>query len=352
MQRRSTDAPFRKRQRQKTTISGTKLVIGVAIILVGILWTVGVALFSFTLNDRSEKKGTPIFPDLPVGGAALWPDERTNLDFKASLRDCESDVVKCKERIQAGSSQQRIAILRPPGVFGRSMENFVTQAVANHAIEKVDILLIPTSHIELEHTYTKVVRVATLPLLLEAIDLALLTVDADYTADQISREDILEVVRQLVGWHCHLSQVASDTALTTLTFGRGMSLPTRTAKALTSFFSFAETDDVKEEIDMEDSAEQIVRRIDQCTKLASKINDSEKSARKLDDDVDRVIQEELQNGACSSTIPSLHTGSIPFTRVTEIVGHFLDINKDSSSIICGKYPHVPMCVDHAVIADE
>jgi hypothetical protein len=210
----------------------------------------------------------------------------------------------------------------------------------------------PTSHIESEHTYTKVVRVATLPLLLEAIDLALLTVDGDYTADQINREDILGVVRQLIGWHCHLSQVASDTALTTLTFGRAMSLPTRTAKALTSFFSFAETDDVKEEVDMEDSAEQIVLRIDQCTRLASKFKGSEESARKLDDDVDRVIREELQNDACSSTIPFLHTGSIPFTRVTEIVGHFLDSNKDSSSIICGKYPHVPICVDQAVIADE
>jgi hypothetical protein len=347
MQRKSPNVTFRKRQRQKTTISGTKLVIGIAIILVGILWTIGVALFSFTLNDRSENKRTALFPDLPIGGATLWPDDNTNPDFKASLRDCESDVVKCKERIEAGTSQQRIAILRPPGVFGRSMESFVTQAVENHAIEKVDILVIPTSHIESEHTYTKVVRVATLPLLLEAIDLALLTVDGDYTADQINREDILGVVRQLVGWHCHLSQVASDTALTTLTFGRAMSLPTRTAKALTSFLSFAETDDVKEEVDMEDSAEQIVLRIDQCTRLALKFKGSERSARKLDDDVDRVIQEELQNDACTSTIPFLRTGSIPFTRVTEIVGHLLDSNEYSSLMICGKYPNVPICADQA-----
>jgi hypothetical protein len=345
MQRASPNATFRKRQRQKTKISGTKLVIGIAIILVAILWTIGVALFSFTLNDRSEKKGTALFPDFPVGGAALWPDDKTNPYFKASLRDCESDAVKCKERIQAGSSQQRIAILRPPGVFGRSMEKFVMQAVENHSKENVDMLVIPTSHIESEHTYTKVVRVATLPLLLEAIDLALLTVDEDYTADQINREDILGVVRQLVGWHCHLSQVASDTALTTITFGRAMSLPTRTAKALTSFLSFAETDDAREEVDMEASAEQFVLRIDQCTTLASKFKDSEESARKLDDDVDRVIQEELRNDACRSTIPFLHTGSIPFTRVTEIVGHFLDINEDSSSIICGKYPNVPICAD-------
>jgi hypothetical protein len=339
----SLNAKIRRRQRQKTTISGTKLVIGIAIILVGILWTIGVALFSFTLNDRSEKRGTALFPDLPVGGTTLWPDDKTNPHFKASLRDCESDAVKCKERIQAGSSQQRIAILRPPGVFGRSMEDFVMQAFENHSKEMEDMLVIPTSHIGSEHTYTKVVRVATLPLLLEAIDLALLTVDGDYTADQINLEDILGVVRQLVAWHCHLSQVASDTALTTLSFGRAMSQPTRTAKGLTSFLSFAETDDTKEEVDMEDSAEQIVLRIDQCTTLASKFKNSEESARKLDDDVDRVIQEELRNDACRSTIPFLHTGSIPFTRVTEIVGHFLDINEDSSSIICGKYPNVPIC---------
>lgn len=341
MQRGPGIAGFRKRQRQKTTISGTKLVIGIAIILVGILWTIGVALFSFTLTDRSEKKETALFPDFPVGGATLWPDDKTGPHFKASLRDCESGAVKCKERIEAGSSQRRIAILRPPGVFGRSMVKFVAQVVENHAIEKVDTLLIPTSHIELEHTYTKIVRVATLPLLVEAIDLALLTVDGDYTADQINREDILGVVRQLVGWHCHISQVASDTALTTLTFGRAMSLSIRTAKALASFLSFAETDDVKEEVDMEDSAQQLMLRIDQCTALASKFKD------RLDDDVDRVIQEELQNDACSSTIPSLRTGSIPFTRVTEIVGHFLDTNKDSSSFICGKYPHVPICADRA-----
>jgi hypothetical protein len=347
MQRGSAKATFRKRQRQKATISGTKLVLGIAIILVGILWTIGVALFSFTLNDRSEKKGTALFPDFPFGGATLWPDDETNPHFKASLLDCESDPVKCKERIQVGSSQQRIAILRPPGVFGRSMENFVMQAVENHSKEKGDMLVIVTSHIELEHTYTKVVRVATLPLLLEAIDLAMLTVDGDYTVDQINREDILGVVRQLVGWHCHLSQVASDTALTTLTFGRAMSLPTRTAKGLTSFLAFAETDDVKEEVDMEGSAEQIVLRIDQCTTLASKLKDSRESARKLDDDVDRVIQEELQNDACRSTIPFLQDGSIPFTRVTEIVGHFLDIKEDSSSIICVKYPNVPICVDQA-----
>jgi hypothetical protein len=215
MQRGSPKATFRKRQRRKTTISGTKVVIGIAIILVGILWTIGVAIFSFTLTDRSEKKGTSLFPDFPVGGTTLWPDDKTNQYFKASLRDCESDAGKCKERIKAGSSQKRIAILRPPGVFGRSMENFVTQVVENHSTEKVDISLLSTSHIESEHTYTKVVRVATLPLLLEAIDLALLTVDGDYTADQIKRKDILGVVRQLVRWHCHLSQVASDSALTT-----------------------------------------------------------------------------------------------------------------------------------------
>jgi hypothetical protein len=144
----------------------------------------------------------------------------------------------------------------------------------------------------------------------------------------------------------HLSQVASDTALTTLTFGRAMSLPTRAAKALASFLSFADTDE-EEKVDMEDSAEQVMLRIDQCTTLASKFKESEESARELDDDVDRLIQEELQNDACSSTIPFLQTGPIPFTRVTEIVGHFLDNNKDSSSIICRKYPHVPICADQA-----
>jgi hypothetical protein len=351
MQRGPPNATFRKRQRRNTTISGTNLVIGIAIILAGILWTIGVALFSFTLTDRSVETFTTLFPDFPVGDTTLWPDDKKNQNFKASLRDCESNAVKCKERIEAGSSQQRIAILRPPGVFGRSMENFVTQVVDNHSTEKLDIFLLSTSHIESEHTYTKVVRVVTLPLLLEAIDLALLTVDGDYTADQINREDIFGVVRQLIRWHCHLSQVASDTALTTLTFGRAMSLPTRAGKALASFLSFADTDE-EEEADMEDNVKQVMLRIDQCATLASKLIDSVESARDLDDDVDRVIQEELQNDACSSTIPFSQAGSIPFTRVTELVGHFLDTNKDSSSIICRKYPRAPLCADQAVIADE
>jgi hypothetical protein len=98
---------------------------------------------------------------------------------------------------------------------------------------------------------------------------------------------------------------------------------------------------------MEDDAAEVLLRIDECARLATKLNlnGSEESERKLQEDVDRVIEEELQNDSCSSTIPFLQNGSIPFTRVTDIVGHFLDTNKDSPAIICRKYPKVSICTD-------
>jgi hypothetical protein len=331
---------LRRRQQQKPKVAGTSIVVGIAILLVGFLWVLGVAIFSLSLGDRSETQrplDDRIFPGLSIDTENLWPDDRTNLEFRNSLQSCTEtkDENNCRQRLQPGSLQHHVAIVRPPGVFGGIMEDYVAQIVEKHdnGVDETTIILLPTSHIGLQHNYTKVVRVATLPVLLEAVDLALVTTDSGFTFDRITRDDILTVVRQLVAWHCRLSAIASDTALTTLHFARTMASPTRVAESLTGFLSLnTPADDDEEGIDMETNAQEILVRIDEISSLVRSLDGS------LSEDADRIIQEELQRESCRSTI---FPGN--YSRVVYIVGHLLDANSESGKHICLQYPLIPYC---------
>lgn len=354
----SQNASTRRRPKRKPTVTaGTNVIVGISILLIGLFWTVGVGIFSLSLNDGSSKREQArLFPGFPKNSVDLWPNDESDADFSDSLRDCESSSEQaqaqllCQERLDGAT--RRIALASPPGVFGRVLHDFAIQVVGLYSDDETNAVLVPTSHIGTDHTFTNVVRVVTLPLLLQALDLALVTIDpSNASTVMINREDILGVVRQLVAWHCRLSEIALDTSMTTIYFGHTLANPTSADVTLAKFLSLTDDADVEnaQVVDMEENAAQVLMRIDECVALAHKIQAAvgPSSQWQLQDDVDRIVEEELQRESCSSTIPALTMGAIPDSRVTEIVGHLLDTEAGASIKICRTYPEIAFCTETA-----
>lgn len=217
-------------------------------------------------NDNTIVEDDKDYPDFFVD---LWPDDRL-VSFHNTLLNCipeyEDDPKKCQVKLRKSKNDtatnnndklvQRIAVASPPGKLGEIFVEFVTRVVNLHKTRnppEYEIELVPTTHVipvSNNNEYSKIVRLATLPILLQATDLAM-TAKAAILAEQkpqstttiiqpdISIHDLMDITRQLIHWQCHQSQLVLDpdhsTALLTITLDRMMAFPSITTRKLQKF---------------------------------------------------------------------------------------------------------------------
>ena len=340
----------RRRKRRPPTIEdvGPCLVVIIGIAVVFLLWFLGVALFyvgGYRTDRRTESSlsadGLTGFPRDVVD---IWPDQKNRPELLASvLQSClPAENHACQQRIEPdGSTRQRIGVLRPPGVFGNIFEDFVVRYVEMSQSEEDahTMELLSTSHLDTgkQHSFTKILRPAILPLLLEAIDLAIYCSGGDLPSNQITVDSLLDVVRQIVRWHCRLSHVASDTALLTVAFDKLLAKPTQIEKELIAFLELKHDKQKDLHVDMEDIAKKAFSRFDDSSALILQMEERQR----LTEGVNQIVTEELTSGSCHLDPFQFQGGLGEQNQVTEILGLLFD--GDSLDSVCSSYPHALLC---------
>jgi hypothetical protein len=336
----------------------------------------------------------------------LWPNDRTHDggDSKLSLASCTdgdagSDPCRLLQLTDEAAAadattaeHERVGIVRVPGRLGLALEEAVRIMIVNQT--KVssssstgvrrNVELVATSFVEQENDtdnaakYSRIIRIATQPLLLDVMDLAL---DASESKDQITSDDLLCILRLLVQWHCHHNSVAtasskSDTSrerrndvapVLTLSAQTILSHPSEVRKKL-SWFLNRKARDVTEKtlIEwMDDVSQRILQRIDECSETATLLQ-----RRHPDQDVPQLVQtvvrEEVALCRSSSSEGAGQAASLPSSPLTtarceargdsqlvEIAEILLsvpdahDLRRRDSTSLCGRFPSIQFCQTQA-----
>lgn len=201
--------------KRRSKARGVTLVI-LAFIFIAVLWAIGAFLFSHSVASHpNEEKAQQA---LPRNAFKSWPNKNDYPNFSVTLKEClPASNPKCLQYVPEVAKGQRIAVLRPPGAFGDIFTRFVKNVVEYHSFaNSTNLELIPTSHVPpygygKTHGYTKIIRLSVSPLMTHAADLL-------RGSENAGIQDLKEVVRQLVRWHCRLSHVAAHTSLLTVAF--------------------------------------------------------------------------------------------------------------------------------------
>lgn len=290
-----------------------------------------------------------MFMDFPEEMVDVWPDDQKNIFFGDSLRSCLPDVGdplgKCQRRMPSGVSiKPVVAVVRPPTVFGLIVEDFVRHVVNETSDLQGSLDVVATSHIDPhQHSYTMIVREVTIPVLLEAIDLALQTLDNTHIQQQITLEDVLGIVRLMVQWQCRLSQIAENTALLTMTSKWALSHPVVMKTELVAFLGSKIVPEKTGKVGpwMDANARRAFLRIDECSAVAQQLQRRHKHVD-LRDLVDETIKSLYdRNGKCIVDDAGVELPRA--NRVLEIVRLLLDTESQSSRRVCETFPSIALC---------
>ena len=307
-----------------------------------------------SLPSISERKALQdsTSPDVFVD---LWPDDGHTDRYRRSLPNCipsdheeehdEDNSSHCQVRLVENNGRliQRVGLVHPPGRLGEVFVEYVTRVVrlrhdgeeteeapTMHSIELVPI----TQHQMLAHqdghadhlVYSKIIRMATLPILLEATDIFLLHTPATSESSP-TLEDMMDLVRQLVRWQCHISH-NTDTALLTITLDRMLGFSSMTTRRVQSFLGLKPYEDNKQNrIAMDDLSLIVMDVIDQGSDLAQRLlveSTTRSKGRNLSDMVNAVLDEELTaiedlGGACRPITSDGHSGPLTNAIVEKMV---------------------------------
>ena len=162
----------------------------------------------------------------------------------------------------------RIGIMVTTGYIGVHVAKWIEQALKRTGqMIHMDIELLPTSHVPVygygkSHGYTKLIRIATLPLPLAVNDayyyamnelnesdegkyndgsFVIQNLDAKFDdtklkfTKQPSSETVMSITELLLRWHCRLSHVSAHTAELTLTLSNILKHPADTLEAILTF---------------------------------------------------------------------------------------------------------------------
>lgn len=303
------------------------------------------------LQQRQTPSGLKDFPG--DSSIDLWPhqissntryDTEEEIQLQAlMLQNClPFENAACLERVEDGKTQQ-IGVLRPPGAFGKVFEDFVLRYIDMSRTPDLEMVVrvSPSVEVVADYSLTKILRPAVVPILLEAIDLVLETLGDDFAARQVTVDDLVGVVRLLIRWHCRLALLSDTTALLTLAFDGVMAYPMQAGKELTEFLGLHHENQENLEMNMDEFAETVFHRIDACTEFLRLLTSSKPGSPRIDDVLKHAVREEIGSGKRCDTRPVRPDEFIAASRVTELVGHFLD---GSPETVCPKYPLARLCV--------
>ena len=192
----------------------------ISFVALALLASAAIAAFLFahsTVTSAPEHSVAGLQVVLPTNTFKEWPNDNDFPTFSDTLKECRPEKGKeCLTFIPRGATKERIALLRPSGAFGTMFTRFVKNVVDHHWTNTTNFELIETSHVPpygygKTHGLTKIIRLVTSPLMTQGADFM-------RGSDNVGLQDLKQVVRQLVRWHCRLSHVAAHTAMLTVTF--------------------------------------------------------------------------------------------------------------------------------------
>lgn len=334
----------RRALRHRKTLSvGPRIFLVVIVASIGIVWMLAaVMLVAFEqrrggISSKHYGMLSQGFIDVSID---LWPsDKQSNilLDMLVSCLPSSEFDETCQQKRQS-LNIQRIALVRPPGLISSVMEDFVTELVETHPMKDDRAELIPVAFVPADHSFTKVIRFAVLPSLLEAADLIFETLDSSFTKEQVTISDLEDVVRLLIHWHCRQSHIADDTAMLTISTKQVMSRPNDCAKGIGKFigFSIGKGEDMMCGKSADRRAAQAIVRIDECSDFVSKLQKQNPRAN-LQVLVDSVIRDTIVDDKCGRT--DTHE-QWQRRRVSHIASQLLG---PDSHTICDEYPMISPC---------
>jgi hypothetical protein len=218
--------------------------------------------------------------------------------------------------------------MRPPGAFGEAAELLV-RSVVDAEVRRDShprrqqlpaVHIVPSASAE-SAACDAVVRSVTLPVQLEAVELALLALERLPAPRRVlDARDVLAAVRLLVQWHCRISRLARNTSSIILSSKMTLSHPPRGRRALRSFLFGAPTPPYTEDAYFSDTALdgaalRALARIDSCTAAANAADSALRGgdgrpSLSLDDAVELVIEEELRDASCGEAVAGLEPRSV------------------------------------------
>lgn len=266
----------------------------IAFVIVALLLTIGAFLFSRSVTTQNPNE-SKLEEALPANAFQSWPNDNDYPKFIDTLKQCLPEKNKhCLKFVPDGATKERIALLRPPGAFGYIFTRFVQDVVDYHWSNTTKLELLPTSHVApygygKTHGFTKIIRLAVSPLMTHGADLLQGDTEAGI-------QDLKQVVRQLVRWHCRLSHVAAHTSLLTISIESLISEAWTVNEQIRDFLELAPKSDLEHLMDdgfLEN--DELLARMENGMKDVRKILQKANSevAQPIEDVIHDVIQDEL-----------------------------------------------------------
>jgi len=159
----------------------------------------------------------------------------SEIAFRLTLRDCipntkvpHGDTTnECLQSTPTGSiARQRIAIMSPESRVRSLFYDWLHQVLLilynydqlrmNQEFEFISTSHVPPYGYGGNHGYTKIIRLVRLPLSVHFMDSTLWNNNTSPPSLFYTIEDLKQVTRQVIRWHCRLSHVAAHTALFTM----------------------------------------------------------------------------------------------------------------------------------------
>lgn len=258
-------------------------------------------------QQQQQEKQRVVDRGLPAREIELFPDDLQHQAFFATLKSClPADKKSCKQFIPE-SGIERIGILSPPGALGFVFETFIDEVMrlhpSNHSIEIVKTAHVPPYGYGKTHGYTKLIRLASLPLQLAATDLVLeqVTEGTVTTMDEITLEDISQALRQVVRWQCRLSHVAAHTAIMTISLEDLLEDPWEEEYQVRVFLNLIDEEKnlqdhllQEKHIDEDELAGSMDEIVHRSTLLLMRLDQMNHHGDKIEDLMDAIINEELK----------------------------------------------------------
>jgi len=226
-------------------------------------------LFSF-LQSQSTKKDVEglLSPSLQKMDASIPTVVKLKASheesFRKTIHSCNPDEqsssknndnkkkTDCQQHVSTDTkSLQRIAIASPPGISSDTFTTALRRALLQHYYSgdlnamQTAMDLVQTSHVPpygygKTHGWTKIVRIVGRPTLLREVFDSMNWADDNGDGGVDSRkgiDELSQVFRQVIRWHCRLSHVAAHSALFSFDFGSGGDLETMLVQLLSFLVS-------------------------------------------------------------------------------------------------------------------
>uniref|UniRef100_A0A7S1VFA7 Uncharacterized protein n=1 Tax=Grammatophora oceanica TaxID=210454 RepID=A0A7S1VFA7_9STRA len=241
------------------------------VVAVGLLVVITVWFGADDSNQQEKQQLRKMIPSTPTKDESpafqFVPLKQEDV-FLQTLKSClpqEND--HCKQYIPPGTTDQRIALLSPPGELATFLERFVKEFALGNDLEGLH--LVSTTHIPpygygKTHGWTKLIRLVPYPLSLGAVDaLQAVVSTTSHNDDDGMEESLQSSLRQVIRWHCRVSHISAHTSVLTLHTNKIQDDP---AAALQQVIDFVRTTPTSEKKAATEQGQQTVESIRQQLK--------------------------------------------------------------------------------------